>query len=195
MAMIQVNSNKELNIQLSSKQRNFLLLYKSGSENSECAFESIRKATENNSALDIFYADVNVVKDIHTAYQINSVPTLLEFNQSELKGIVKGCHAENYYKTVFEQNAFRASATDGKPQKNVTVYSTPTCPHCTTLKNYLTKNNIPYRDIDVSKDSKSAEDMVRKSGQQGVPQADINGQIVVGFDKMKIDKLLDIRVQ
>jgi len=195
MAMIQVNSNNELNNRLIGKQRSFLLLYKSGSENSECAFESINKATNNIEELSVFYADVNVVKDIHTVYQVNTVPTLLEFNQSELKGIVKGCHAVDYYKTVFEQNAYKSIASDGKPLKSVTVYSTPTCPHCTTLKNYLTKNNIRYRDIDVSKDTKAADDMVRKSGQQGVPQADINGQIVVGFDKMKIDKLLDIRVQ
>ena len=193
--MIEVKSHSELLDKISGKDRAFLLLYKSGSEQSDCAFEKVKKTVEQVKDTDVFYADVKQVRDIHGNYKISSVPTLVEFNKNEMKGIVKGCHGESYYKTIFEHNAFVAQSAEGKPRKNVIVYSTPTCPHCNNLKSYLRKNNIPFRDIDVSKDQNAAQDMVRKSGQQGVPQADINGQIVVGFDKPKIDKLLDIHAE
>lgn len=73
----------------------------------------------------------------------------------------------------------------------VIVYSTPTCPYCVMAKNYLTEKNIPYEDIDVSADPAKAREMIQKSGQRGVPVLDINGNIVVGFDKNRIDELIN----
>ncbi|CAA7601801.1 Glutaredoxin [Acididesulfobacillus acetoxydans] len=75
----------------------------------------------------------------------------------------------------------------------VTVYSTPTCSFCTAAKRYLKERNIPFRDVDISRDAKAAADMVRKTGQQGVPVIDINGKIIVGFDKPKINSALGLR--
>jgi len=72
------------------------------------------------------------------------------------------------------------------------VYSTPTCVYCKTLKGYLEKNNIKFEDIDVSKDEKELQKMIKDSGQMGVPVVDIDGEVIVGFDKEKIDKLLKI---
>jgi len=74
----------------------------------------------------------------------------------------------------------------------VKIYSTPTCVYCKTLKEYLRKNKIDFEDIDVSKDEKQLQDMIKSSGQMGVPVVDIDGQIIVGFDKQKIDELLKI---
>ena len=74
----------------------------------------------------------------------------------------------------------------------IKVYSTPTCVYCKTLKGYLTKNGKEFEDIDVSKDEKQLQDMIKSSGQMGVPVVDIDGQIITGFDKAKIDKLLNI---
>ena len=74
----------------------------------------------------------------------------------------------------------------------VKIYSTPTCVYCKTLKSYLTKAGIQFEDIDVSKDGKQLEDMIKKSGQMGVPVVDIDGEIIIGFDKAKIDELLKI---
>lgn len=76
----------------------------------------------------------------------------------------------------------------------VKVYSTPTCVYCKTLKGYLKKNGIEFEDIDVSKDEKQLQDMIKKSGQMGVPVIDIDGEIIVSFDKAKIDKLLKINL-
>jgi len=73
---------------------------------------------------------------------------------------------------------------------SVKVYSTPTCPWCVRAKNYFSMKNVPYEDIDVSKDREAAVEMVQKSGQRGVPVIDINGHIIVGFNQEEIDKLI-----
>lgn len=72
----------------------------------------------------------------------------------------------------------------------VKVYSTPSCPWCTVAKRYLKSKNINFDDLDVSKSREAANEMVIKSGQRGVPVIDINGNIVVGFDRATIDKLI-----
>jgi len=72
----------------------------------------------------------------------------------------------------------------------VKVYSTPTCPWCTMAKKYLASKNIPFEDIDVSKDKAAVAEMVQKSGQKGVPVIDIDGNIVIGFDQNALDRLL-----
>ncbi|HPR17855.1 MAG TPA: glutaredoxin domain-containing protein [Candidatus Cloacimonadota bacterium] len=77
--------------------------------------------------------------------------------------------------------------------KKVIVFSTPTCSWCRKLKSYLKDKNVRFTDIDVSRDFKAAQDMMRKTGQQGVPQMWIDNVPVVGFDQSKIDRLLDIK--
>lgn len=75
----------------------------------------------------------------------------------------------------------------------VRIFSTPTCPYCVTLKDFLEEHGIEFEDIDVSKDKKALEEMIQRSGQMGVPVVDIDGQIIVGFDKEKISGLLNIK--
>ncbi|MGI6642509.1 MAG: glutaredoxin family protein [Bacillota bacterium] len=75
-------------------------------------------------------------------------------------------------------------------EHTVTVYSTPTCPWCTRVKAYLDEIGQPYQEKDVSKDIAAAREMVKFSGQMGVPVLDIDGKPVVGFDKAKIDQML-----
>ncbi|MDP3882838.1 MAG: Uxx-star family glutaredoxin-like (seleno)protein [Candidatus Staskawiczbacteria bacterium] len=77
----------------------------------------------------------------------------------------------------------------------VKIYSTPTCVYCRTLKEYLTKNKVEFKEIDVSKDEKDLQEMIKISGQMGVPVVDIDGEVIVGFDKQKIDKLTKIGAQ
>ncbi len=74
----------------------------------------------------------------------------------------------------------------------VIVYSTPNCPWCARVKGYLTDKGIPFDNYDVSVDFDRAMEMIEKSHQRGVPVVDIDGNIVVGFDKAKIDELLGL---
>ncbi|MBD3359523.1 MAG: NrdH-redoxin [Candidatus Buchananbacteria bacterium] len=78
-------------------------------------------------------------------------------------------------------------------QKKVIIYTTPTCPYCKQTKEYLKENEIEYQEMDVANDSAKAQEMIDKSGQMGVPVIDIEGEMIVGFDKEKIDKALDLK--
>lgn len=73
---------------------------------------------------------------------------------------------------------------------DVKVYSTPTCPWCERAKDYFTRHNVAYQNIDVSTDREAAQEMIKKSGQRGVPVIDIDGHIIVGFDQGRIDQLI-----
>jgi glutaredoxin-like YruB-family protein len=74
----------------------------------------------------------------------------------------------------------------------VTIYSTPTCPYCIRAKEFLKDNSIEFEDIDLSKNPDKADEVVQKSGQMGVPVVDIDGKIIVGFDKEAIQKALNL---
>ena len=76
--------------------------------------------------------------------------------------------------------------------KKVKIYSTPACPFCMMAKKFLKENNIDFEDIDVSTNQAKAQEMVQKSGQMAVPVIDIDGEIIVGFDKEKIRKALGL---
>lgn len=76
---------------------------------------------------------------------------------------------------------------------NVTIYTTPTCPWCMKTKEFFKANDVKYTEVDVSADAEKAEKMIEKSGQMGVPVTDIDGQIVIGFDKDRLSELLKIK--
>ena len=69
----------------------------------------------------------------------------------------------------------------------VKVYSTPTCPWCVKVKEFLKEKNVEFENIDVSENEDAAKEMMEKSGQMGVPQIEINGKVIVGFDKEAIE--------
>lgn len=191
--MKEIKSNQELQDILTHDKKTYLLLWKRGSDQSDCAFRGLKKATEKFPELTILAADVSIVRDIHPAYGITSVPILLLFTGKTLKNVYKGCHDEGYFSSILEEAAFQAKIqASGKPSKNVIVYTTPTCSWCNTLKQWLRKNLVAYSEIDVSMDETAARELVRRSGQQGVPQTEINGQIVVGFDQARLKQLLEL---
>ena len=75
---------------------------------------------------------------------------------------------------------------------DVTIYSTPNCAYCKMAKNYFNQNGVKYEEKNVAVDVAAREDMVRKSGQLGVPVIDVGGTIVVGFDKRRLSELLGL---
>ncbi len=84
------------------------------------------------------------------------------------------------------------AAKSDKKQPRVIVFSTPTCAYCNIAKRYFRENNVKFRDVDISRDAAAARDVVRRSGQMGVPVIDIGGKLIVGFDKPKINQLLGL---
>ena len=76
---------------------------------------------------------------------------------------------------------------------SIKIYSTPSCPYCHMLKQYLDEKGFEYEDIDVAAVTEAREEMVEKSGQLGVPVSDIDGKIVVGFNRDKVNELLGIK--
>ncbi len=75
---------------------------------------------------------------------------------------------------------------------SVKIYSTPTCVYCRMAKDFFKKYGVKYEEFNVAEDQKAREEMMNKSHQLGVPVIDIDNQIVVGFDRATLIKLLGI---
>lgn len=75
-------------------------------------------------------------------------------------------------------------------QKKVVIYTTPTCPYCRRAKEYLWQRGIPYQDINVAADKEAAHEMIKRSGQMGVPVILVDGELIVGFNQAKLDEML-----
>lgn len=194
MELLNIDSHDNLLQAIKGQARAYCLIYKGGSNQSICAFNNLNEAILTLDNIVVLAANVTKAKDIHPKYNITSAPTLIYFENGDYKNVVKGCNSADYYKNLIEESLYNVEiANDDKPQKRVTVYSTPTCSWCNTLKTHLRKHRIRYTDIDVSVDQIAAEAMVRRSGQQGVPQTDINGEMIIGFDKNRINTLLEIQ--
>lgn len=189
-----ITSLEDLKSELGKSKKAYLLLYKGGSEQSDCAYKNLEATVSEDNNFTVMTADVSVVRDIHPEYEVKTAPALLEFESGEYKNIIKGCHQPSVLKAIFDEAVYFARMEkEGKVAKSVTVYSTPSCSWCTTLKTYLSKNKIRYSDVDISKDQNAARDLQNRTGQQGVPQTEINGQWVVGFDQKKLNELLEIK--
>lgn len=72
----------------------------------------------------------------------------------------------------------------------VVIYTTPTCTYCRTAKEFFQERGVQYEEYDVSQDSERAQEMIQKSGQTGVPVIDIDGEIIIGFDRRRLVKAL-----
>lgn len=72
----------------------------------------------------------------------------------------------------------------------VTIYTTPTCPYCKLTKDHLKQKGVEFAEVDVSENPEEANKMVILSGQMGVPVLDIDGKIIIGWNKPAIDESL-----
>lgn len=76
--------------------------------------------------------------------------------------------------------------------KEVTIYSTPTCHFCQAAKAFFDENNVKYTDINVAEDTEKRQEMIEMTGQMGVPVIKIDNDVVVGFDEGKVKELLGV---
>ena len=193
MNLKHIKSYAELEKELTKEGDKFLLIYKNGADQSACALNAIQGLSREGLP-ELLAVDVADVRDVHLVFGISTAPSLLEFSNGALVNVYKGCQTESFYETLFSGERFsKTEMEEQSPAKRVIVYTTPACSWCRTLKMYLNENKVNYTEIDVASNFAKAEEMVRKSGQQGVPQTDINGNMIIGFDKIRIKQLLDIR--
>jgi len=72
----------------------------------------------------------------------------------------------------------------------ITIYTTPSCGFCHKAKAYFREHKVPFTEYDVGRDPRRAEEMMRKSGQMGVPVIDVHGKIIVGFNQPEVERAL-----
>ncbi len=75
----------------------------------------------------------------------------------------------------------------------VIIYSAPWCVWCNKTKEFLKQHKIEYKDVNIEEDKRAAEEMITKSGQMSIPVIEVDGKIIVGFDKEALRKALDIK--
>ncbi|MEA2015833.1 MAG: thioredoxin family protein [Actinomycetota bacterium] len=180
-----INKNKDCKI---------IIFYSNSSEKSKKALEKLKEIKKENPDAPIFSVNASEVRDIHPIYGINMVPAVLVLKDSKASNIIYGIHDKNYFeRLLYDNHTFKISGKDAGKHHRVIVYTSPTCSWCGAVKSYLIKNHIPFREIDISRDTKAGEELIRRSGQSSIPQTDIDGRIVVGFDKAKLDSILGIK--
>ena len=179
-------------VSLQEKKKTFLLLfYTQTSSKSQAAYRIIGELAKEQNLL-AYGVNASVVKDIHPVYKVNTVPTVVFFREGRASEYIYGLQNKEYYKRILVVDNY-LPPEEGRRFRNVVVYTSPTCSWCSTLKDYLMRHRIPFREVDISRDQRAAEELVRRSGQMGVPQTDIDGKIVVGFDKAYLNNLLGIK--
>lgn len=168
-----------------------LLFYSNKSQKSLEALDNLKKFSDKNKDVKVYAVNASEVV-LHTEFGITAVPALIAYGDGKVQQIVYGVQTEDYYEKLLSTSPVKSS--DGsKKYHRVIVYTSPSCPWCSATKSYLRQNNIPFREVDVTKNPGAAEELVRRSGQRGVPQTDIDGTIVVGFDKARLNTLLGIQ--
>ena len=171
-----------------------IIFHADSSEKSKKALDALKLVKDENPKPPIFRVNASKVKDIHPIYGITTVPTVLVLKEDKVSNIIYGTQDKQYYETLlYDTPMFISTEKKERKHHRVVVYTSPTCSWCTAVKSYLMKNHIVFRELDISRDEKAAQDLVKRSGQMGVPQTDIDGRIVVGFDKLKLDAILGIK--
>lgn len=150
------------------------------------AFEAFAAA---HAALPVFLVDVAVVKGVHPRFGVEAVPEAVTLEGDRVVRRAAGAHAPEGWAHHLLPHAATPRA-DVRPVP--IVYTTPTCVFCGHVKRWLAERGVTYREVDLTKDPGAAERLVAKSGQQGVPQTELGGAVVVGFDPPKLARLLGV---
>ncbi|MBW2702709.1 MAG: hypothetical protein JRF33_17960 [Deltaproteobacteria bacterium] len=166
--------------------------FSEASRKAQPAFEAFCKNPENQTTC--LLVDVGKTKGLHNRYGVSTVPTVLLLDKDKvLAKMVGGQNEDSYRHHLLGQGVSPTQQGDKKVSfPRVVVYSSDSCPWCTRVKLYLRKRAVPFQDINVSRRPEEAAALQRKTGQTGVPQVQIGGQWVVGFDQPKIDRLLNL---
>jgi len=161
------------------------------SANSREALDRFKSSLDSETDLPLAVVNAAKVRDIHPQYHVASVPAVLYLRNGKAAKHLEGKQSEAVYRRFLDDTP--AAGPSGRPAaKTVVVYTTPTCPHCTTVKTFLRKRGVRFREVDVAKDTAAGERMTSRSGSAGVPQTEIQGRFIVGADFSKLGDALGI---
>jgi len=191
--MIEEIKDKKHFEELRKKSFLMVLFYTETSPRSLEALKVLDEFKRENKDVPLYAINASKLRDIHPLYGVNTVPTVLVLKNGRVSKVVHGLQRKQFYEMLLYEAPFRTRKDEGRKTHRVIVYTSSSCPWCNAVKTYLAKHRIPFREVDISQDERAAQELVRKSGQMGVPQVDIDGKIVVGFDKAKLNALLQIK--
>ena len=173
-----------------------LVFWGSFSDAAQRALNELKQFSDDYKKIPLCVVDVAKMKGVHKEYRVSNVPTVLVMKDGKEYDRIEGVESAAYYAMCLGGAAPSHIARPTKKKAlSVTVYTSPGCAPCGQVKKYLRDNSISFRAIDISRDERAAREIVRRSGQQAVPQIDINGRIVVGFDKSKLSAILGIKTE
>ncbi len=171
-----------------------LMFYANFSHGAKRALSEIERFSKENKEVPIYIVDVEKIKGIHKQFEVENVPIVLLLRESKVIRRIKGVESAQFYaRVILGIHPSKYKKEGQKVFHRVVVYSGPGCPACGAAKAYLRKRGINFRTVDISRDQRAAERLVKRSGQMAVPQIDIDGHLIVGFDKVKIDRFLSIK--
>ena len=179
--------------QAQDKNKDLLLLgfYGGFSQAAKRALSELEQFSRENEKVPVYIVDVEKVKGVHKQFGVKNVPTVLALKEGKVTRSIEGVESARFYANFFLGKQYSQRRADGKEiSHRIVVYTGPGCPACGAAKSYLRRMGINFREIDVAANQSEAKKLVRRSGQMAVPQIDIDGHLIVGFDKTKIDALL-----
>jgi len=179
--------------QVQKKHKNFMMLifWAEFSATAKHALAELREFSKENKNVPVYAINVEAVKGVHKQFGVANVPTVVALKKGKVLWQLEGVESAQLYNRILS-GISSVSKSTGKKGTNhrVIVYSGPGCPACGTAKTYLRQRGIFFREIDISRDQHAAERLIQRSGQRAVPQIDIDGHLIVGFDKAKIDRII-----
>jgi len=177
------------------EKHDFLVVFFYGafSEPAQRALLELEEFNRENEDVPAFGIDVQKVKGLHKEFGVENVPTVVVLQKGAVAQFLEGVKSARFYDVAVAGLApARPGKKSQKRPKRVVVYTGPGCPPCGLLKAHLRRHGVAFREVDISRDQRAAQKLVRRSGQMAVPQTDIDGRLVVGFDRARLDRLLGI---
>ncbi len=158
------------------------------------ARQALEQALASQFDSRAYAVNARMVRNAAARFGVTAAPTVLRVRRGQTVDKLVGPQSTATYAALLTEaqpHGKQVASTNKRP--SVKIYVTNTCPWCRRLESYLDQHQVHYTKINVQNDPAAAQEMQRKSGQLGVPQADVGGRMIVGFDKAKIDRLLNLR--
>ncbi len=179
--------------EIQKKHKDFMVVmfYAGFSSNAKRGLSEVEAFSRDNKDVPAYIVDVEKVKGLHKRFEVKKIPTVVVVKNGGVLKKIEGVENSKFYERVVlgAKNPVFKKAVKAVSHR-IVVYTGRGCPACSMVKSYLRRRGVNFREIDVSSDQRAAQDLVRRSGQMAVPQIDIDGSLIVGFDQTKIDSLL-----